>query len=147
MLDLSAAFDVVDHGLLLKKLCLYGFKDDALDWIQSYLTDRTQSVCIDGTQSSFLKILTGVSRSILGPLFYILFTKDLPEVIYSCQNHVRDEDEAPWFQTHCSYCESVCCFADDSTLSLSGPDPKALSDQLEEKYACFASRLHDKQQT
>ena len=40
MLDMSAAFDVVDHQILLKKLAFYGFDEDSLNWIQNYLNGR-----------------------------------------------------------------------------------------------------------
>ena len=75
LLDMSAAFDIVDHGLLLQKLKLYGFNDDATGWVESYLSDRKQCVSIDGTLSRMLSVPTGVPQgSILGPVLYILFT-------------------------------------------------------------------------
>ena len=75
LLDMSAAFDIVDHGLLLEKLELYGFNNDALSWIQSYLCDREQCVSIDGCLSRLLPVPTGVPQgSILGPILYIMFT-------------------------------------------------------------------------
>ena len=61
MLDMSAAFDVVDHQLLLKKLRLYGFDQRSLVWMTSYLSGRTQSVCIDGTLSDPLGVTAGGS--------------------------------------------------------------------------------------
>ena len=48
LLDMSAAFDVVDHDLLLQKLSMYGLDDDSLGWIRSYLGGRSQSVMIEG---------------------------------------------------------------------------------------------------
>ena len=62
MLDMSAAFDVVNHQLLLKKLRLYGFDQNSLAWMTSYLSGRTQSVCIDGTLSDPLEVLQGVPQ-------------------------------------------------------------------------------------
>ena len=59
-IDQSAAFDVVSHNLLLEKLKLYGFGKDELDWIKSYLSDRSQCVCIDGELSDLLPIHHGV---------------------------------------------------------------------------------------
>ena len=54
MIDLSAAFDMVDHELLLKKLKLFGLDSSALRWVDSYLSSRYQSVCIDGCVSPAL---------------------------------------------------------------------------------------------
>ena len=69
MLDMSAAFDVVDHDILLRKLQFYGFENHSLQWMSSYLRARTQSVCIDGSMSPPLEVTTGVPQgSILGPL-------------------------------------------------------------------------------
>ena len=51
MIDLSAALDIVDHPLLLKKLELFGLDDGALKWISIYLSNRYQSVCVDGSLS------------------------------------------------------------------------------------------------
>ena len=51
MLDMSTAFDVVDHDILLSKLELYGFDGEALKWMENYLSGRTQSVYIDGSFS------------------------------------------------------------------------------------------------
>ena len=44
MLDMSAAFDVVDHDILLSKLKLYGFDENALKWVEDYLSGRIQAV-------------------------------------------------------------------------------------------------------
>ena len=79
---MSAAFDIVDHGLLLKKLSLYGFDGEAVGWVRSYLSDRKQCVSIDGSLSRMLHVPTGVPQgSILGPILYILFTNELPDIV------------------------------------------------------------------
>ena len=71
LLDLSAAFDLVDPDLLLQKLKVYGFDDDILLWVESYLTDRFQAVWIDHAMSDFLESKVGVPQgSNLGPLFF-----------------------------------------------------------------------------
>ena len=52
LLDFSAAFDVIDHSLLLKKLKCYGFTPSAIAWIESYLTNSTQKVFFNGSTSN-----------------------------------------------------------------------------------------------
>ena len=51
MLDMSAAFDLVDHQLLVQKLESYGFEESSLDWFRSYLSLKTQQVYVDGALS------------------------------------------------------------------------------------------------
>ena len=70
LVDMSAAFDIVDQSLLLKKMELYGFGEDSLDWTRSYLTGRSQCVSINGSLSKLLPVPTGVPQvSMLGPIF------------------------------------------------------------------------------
>ena len=89
-LDMSAAFDMVEHSVLLEKLLLYGFDIASYTWIKSYLEDRQQTVCIDGTCSPLLKVNIGVPQgSIIGPLLYIIFTNDLPEIVH---NHIHPQE-------------------------------------------------------
>ena len=92
LLDMSAAFDIVDHSLLLRKLELYGFGCDSVKWIESYLSNRSQCVSISGCLSKLLPVSTGVPQgSILGPVFYTLFTNELPEVIMNTQTTLHLE--------------------------------------------------------
>ena len=84
MLDLSAAFDTLDHHtLLIERLRSYfGFSDTALQWFSSYLHGRSQRVIIDDTISSPRYLELGVPQgSILGPLLFTLYIAPLQDVI------------------------------------------------------------------
>ena len=77
-LDLSKAFETVNHDNLFDKLRHYGIRGAALDWIKSYFSDRLQYVDFNGNSSSLQKISCRVPQgSILGPLFFILYINDI----------------------------------------------------------------------
>ena len=76
--DLSKAFDVIDHSILLKKLHFYGLRGIVNDWFRNYLTGRKQYVEIENTKSDTWQIECGVPQgSILGPLLYLIYVNDI----------------------------------------------------------------------
>ena len=142
MLDMSAAFDLVNHELLVKKLAVYGFDDSSQLWFSSYLYQRSQQVYIDGALSDPLSIDVGVPQgSILGPLLYIIFTNDLPESIH---NHPAKENMTN-FNTSCGKCGRICCYADNSTFTISGKDPQELTRVIAEKYKTISTYMNQNQ--
>ena len=82
LLDLSAAFDTIDHGILLARLqSWFGISGVALDWLVSYLSDRVQRVHIKGVRSTERELLLGVPQgSVLGPLLFSLYTAPISEI-------------------------------------------------------------------
>ena len=129
MIDLSAAFDMVDHPLLLQKLQLFGLETTALAWVKSYISERSQSVIVDGCLSPPLDIECGVPQgSILGPLMYIIFTNDIPDLVHDHPVSYKDPQPA------CQPCGSTVCYVDDGTYSIGSPDPAVLSDTLTNQY-------------
>ncbi|CAB3997442.1 Hypothetical predicted protein [Paramuricea clavata] len=110
LIDLSKAFDLVDHRLLLQKLEQYGITPIALKWFKSYLNDRYQVVQIASSLSNPALIKSGVPQgSILGPILFLIFINDLPSYVGSSKPFL---------------------FADDSTLISSGSDLHELSVSL-----------------
>ena len=79
-MDLSKAFDTLDHIILINKLRYYGVDGAELKWFESYLTNRKQYVEIDGNKSDFKNITTGVPQgSVLGPLLFLIYMNDIQE--------------------------------------------------------------------
>ena len=95
LLDLSSAFDTVDHAQLISTLHDIGLRDKVLTWFESYLTNRHQLVQIDGHCSSKRCLTSGVPQgSVLGPVLFTLYTASLGELLdsFSVRHHFYADD-------------------------------------------------------
>ena len=109
-LDLSKAFDTLDHSILLQKLNHCGIRGISNDWIKNYLKGRHKFVVYDKTSSVTNTIHCGVPQgSILGPLLFLLYINDLPK---------------------CSSSLNFILFADDTNIICSNDDPDTLETVL-----------------
>ncbi|MDF4350591.1 reverse transcriptase family protein, partial [Vibrio parahaemolyticus] len=118
LLDLSAAFDTIDHQILLQRLDhLIGLKGSALSWFKSYLSDRFQFVDVHNESSLRTKVCFGVPQgSVLGPILFTLYMLPLGNII---RNHSIN----------------FHCYADDTQLYLSMKPEE--SNQLTKLHNCL----------
>ena len=127
MLDLSAAFDTIDHNTLLGRLKNhFGITGKPLEWMKSYLCDRYQTVCIDGELSKPVLMNYSVPQgSVLGPKNYIMYTKPVGAI---CRKHQ--------LQHH--------FYADDSQLYMAFKPEDCVSrdETLQRIEACLKDILH-----
>ena len=100
-LDLSKAFDVIDHQILAMKLEYYGFRGKFLEFLLNFIKDRKYFVNVNGKNSEIKTVNIGVPQgSTLGPLLFLLYINDM-----SCCTDEKDLD--------------LSQFADDSTMTIS----------------------------
>uniref|UniRef100_A0A669AV95 Reverse transcriptase domain-containing protein n=1 Tax=Oreochromis niloticus TaxID=8128 RepID=A0A669AV95_ORENI len=112
-LEFSAAFDLINHDLLIDKLKCYGFSPAALCWMESYLSGRRQKVYYNGYFSEGCEMNCGLPQgSCLGPLLYSVFTNDLPYVLDK-SHLVMYADDSTMFYSASNYSELTSVLQQD----------------------------------
>ena len=135
--DMSAAFDMVSHELLLRKLPLYKIGPQTQEWIRSYLQSRSNFVEIGDKRSAITPATSGVPQgSCLGPLLYLLFMNEFPESIRDaeeCGNPVHLDSEK-LFGGECTNCGTLPVYADDGIFVFTGKNRQFNQSKIEEKF-------------
>ena len=99
-LDFSKAFDSVSHSHLISKLDQIGIKGPLLQWFTIYLDNRVQRVVIDGKNSEWLPVTSGVPQgSLLGPALFVLFINDMSCAVSQCSTLALFADDAKCFRS------------------------------------------------
>ena len=91
-LDYAKAFDTVPHQRLIHQVETFGITGNILKWIQAFLTDRQQKVLVNGSESSWSCVESGIPQgSILGPILFTLFVNDIPDLIKTSISMYADD--------------------------------------------------------
>jgi len=111
-MDLSKAFDSINHNILLQKLIEIGIGPQVITWMKSYLTNREQLVKFKNIQSDKETVTSGVPQgSILGPVLFIIFTNNLAAHLHNYH---------------------ISSYADDTQILISASSPKEMKEKIEE---------------
>ena len=93
-LDFCKAFDKIPHQRLMKKIWAYGIRGKVYKWIEEFLKNRIQRVVVNGSFSSYKKVTSGIPQgSVLGPILFVIFINDLPEVIQTAVRLYADDSK------------------------------------------------------
>ena len=135
-IDQSAAFDSVEHEILMEKLTYYGLSVETLQWIQSYLENRSGYVVVGSAKSIIQSIKQGVPQgSVLGPLLYLIYVNEFPTITKDdiCRNpcHVTDTG---FLANSCQECGIITMFADDAEYTTTSNSRGQNQDKIEENF-------------
>ena len=98
LIDLQKAFDTINHDILFNKVSSLRFSDRSINWFQSYLSNRSFRVNVQGKYSCIAKIDCGVPQgSILGPLLFLLYVKDMRQAV-DCDLFLYADDSCLVYQ-------------------------------------------------
>ena len=92
-IDLTKAFDTIDHKTILRKMSYLGVDQAAIKWFSSYLSGRTQRCSVNGKLSTARTLCCGVPQgSVLGPLMFLIYINDLPNSLRDAVSRIFGDD-------------------------------------------------------
>ena len=119
-MDQSAAYNLIDHEILLHKMEILGFQKATIAWFKNYLSDRQQQVQIDGAKSDYLHIgsRSVIQGSVLSCILYLIYMLDIP-LLFHQKAHTMEQTES---------CKShnIQTFIDDILVSIQAEADKSL---------------------
>ena len=143
-MDQSAAFDCVNHSILVNKLKYYNIDNNCIKWIESYLSNRSSYVVVGSANSKIFSQEYGVPQgSVLGPLLYLVYLNEIGETVKDdiCPNQAH-QDNSRLFGQECSDCGQLPVYADDSLYVVSSKSRFRNQLMLEDKFVCIKKFLN-----
>ena len=139
-IDLSKAFDTLDHTILLEKLRHYGIRDTELQPIKNYLSNRYHLTEVYGYKSKLLKIQTGMPQgSVLGPLLFLLYINDLPNCNFFFQMVMYADETTLYCNLDCDHTSTTMINDELKKISRCLAANKLSLNVRKTNYMCFFS--------
>ena len=143
LMDLSKAFDTINHKLLIAKLHAYGFNNDALELVLDYLSDRWQRIKINSSFSSWSELLCGVPQgSVLGPLLFNIYINDL-FYVFTNTNVCNFADDTTPYVCNTNLPDLLNCLENDTLAAIMWFEANYMKLNQDKCHFLFAGNTHE----